>query len=369
MKNVYGNALTLTLFGESHGPAIGAVLDGLSPGIPVDEAHIARELTRRRPQGQTATARVEQDPFAIESGVFNGFTTGTPLCIRIPNVAQHSGDYAELRDCARPGHSDYPAFRKYHGFADYRGGGHFSGRITAALVAAGAIAGGALRNRGIRIGTHLAVCAGVQDRPFSQKNGLIPAGETETLHEPGFPVLDRAAGERMQEAILAARADGDSVGGVTETAVTGLCAGLGEPWFDTVEGMLAHGLFSVPAVKGVEFGDGFALAGMRGSRSNDPYRIAADGAVVTLGNRGGGIGGGITNGMPLVFRCAVKPTPSIALPQDSVNFVRGENVTLCVHGRHDPCVAPRACPVIDAITALTVADLLLMRFGSDALRV
>lgn len=369
MKNVYGNALTLTLFGESHGSSIGAVLDGLSPGIPVDEAHIARELTRRRPQGQTATARVEQDPFVIESGVFNGCTTGTPLCIRIPNAGQHSGDYAGMQDCARPGHSDYPAFCKYHGYSDYRGGGHFSGRITAALVVAGAIAEGALRGRGIRIGTHLAACAGVQDRPFRQTDGQIPDGELDALREPGFPVLDRAAGERMQQAILAAKADGDSVGGVTETAVTGLCAGLGEPWFDTVEGMLAHGLFSVPAVRGVEFGDGFALAGMRGSAANDPYRITETGAVVTIGNRGSGIGGGITNGMPLVFRCAVKPTPSIALPQDSVDFVRGENVTLRVRGRHDPCVAPRACPVIDAVTALTVADLLLMRFGNDALRV
>ena len=189
----------------------------------------------------------------------------------------------------------------------------------------------------------------MQDRPFRQTDGQIPDGELDALREPGFPVLDRAAGERMQQAILAAKADGDSVGGVTETAVTGLCAGLGEPWFDTVDGMLAHGLFSVPAVRGVEFGDGFALAGMRGSAANDPYRI--------------------TNGMPLVFRCAVKPTPSIALPQDSVDFVRGENVTLRVRGRHDPCVAPRACPVIDAVTALTVADLLLMRFGNDALRV
>ena len=207
------------------------------------------------------------------------------------------------------------------------------------------------KRQGIRIGTHLAACAGVQDRPFRQTDGQIPDGELDALREPGFPVLDRAAGERMQQAILAAKADGDSVGGVTETAVTGLGAGLGEPWFDTVEGMLAHGLFSVPAV------------------ANDPYRITETGAVVTVGNRGSGIGGGITNGMPLVFRCAVKPTPSIALPQDSVDFVRGENVTLRVRGRHDPCVAPRACPVIDAVTALTVADLLLMRFGNDALRV
>ena len=195
MKNVYGNALTLTLFGESHGSSIGAVLDGLSPGIPVDEAHIARELTRRRPQGQTATARVEQDPFVIESGVFNGCTTGTPLCIRIPNAGQHSGDYAGMQDCARPGHSDYPAFCKYHGYSDYRGGGHFSGRITAALVAAGAIAEGALRGRGIRIGTHLAACAGVQDRPFRQTDGQIPDGELDALREPGFPVL--RIGNRM----------------------------------------------------------------------------------------------------------------------------------------------------------------------------
>lgn len=369
MKNVYGNALTLTLYGESHGSGIGAVLDGLTPGIPVDGERIAKELTRRRPQGPTATARAEADPFVIESGVFNGYTTGTPLCIRIPNAEQHSGDYDEMRSCARPGHSDYPAYSKYHGFSDYRGGGHFSGRITAALVAAGAVVGGALREKGIRIGTHLAVCAGVKDAPLQQADGTVSDGVLDSLHEPGFPVLDGEAGERMRQAILDARADGDSVGGVTETAVTGLCAGLGEPWFDTAEGMLAHGLFSVPAVKGVEFGDGFSLAGMRGSMSNDPYRISADGTVVTAGNRGGGIGGGITNGMPVLFRCAVKPTPSIALPQDSVDFIRGENVTLRVRGRHDPCIAPRACPVIDAVTALTVADLLLMRFGDDALRV
>ena len=365
MKNVYGNALTLTLFGESHGSSIGAVLDGLSPGIPVDEAHIARELTRRRPQGQTATARVEQDPFVIESGVFNGCTTGTPLCIRIPNAGQHSGDYAGMQDCARPGHSDYPAFCKYHGYSDYRGGGHFSGRITAALVAAGAIAEGALRGRGIRIGTHLAACAGVQDRPFRQTDGQIPDGELDALREPGFPVLDRAAGERMQQAILAAKADGDSVGGVTETAVTGLCAGLGEPWFDTVESLLSHALFSVPAVKGVEFGDGFALADMRGSESNDAYRVDESGRIITETNSNGGIGGGITNGQPIVFRCAVKPTPSIVKKQDTVDFVNVCNTEIAIKGRHDPCIVHRARAVVDAVTALTLADMLSLRYGTD----
>ena len=366
MKNVYGNALTLTLYGESHGDGIGAVLDGLSPGIPVDPAYVEQELTRRRPRGRTATARAERDRFVIESGVYNGYTTGTPLCIRIPNEEQHSGDYAAMQGKARPGHSDYPAYCKYHDFADYRGGGHFSGRITAALAAAGAIVYGALRSRGIRIGTHLSVCAGVTDASFAGGGALNE--KIDNLRAAAFPVLDGTSEARMCDAIAAAKADGDSVGGVTETAVTGLPAGLGEPWFDTVEGMLAHGLFSIPAVKGVEFGDGFALAGMRGSMSNDPYRIRSDGAVVTDGNRNGGIGGGITNGMPLVFRCAIKPTPSIALPQDSVDFRKHENITLTVNGRHDPCIAPRACPVIDAVTALTVADLLLMRYGNDALR-
>lgn len=363
MKNVYGSMLTLTLFGESHGSAVGAVLDGLTPGIPVDEAEISHALSRRRPQDATATARREPDEFVIESGVYNGHTTGTPLCILIPNVAQHSGDYSAIAGRARPGHCDYPAHIKYHGFEDARGGGHFSGRLTAALVAAGAIVASALRRQGILIGTHISRCAGVDDRSF---DALHPEDELAVLHEAAHPVLSGAAWERMREAILAAGAEGDSVGGIAETVVTGLEAGLGEPWFDTVESLLSHGLFSIPAVKGVEFGDGFALADLHGSVANDPYYIN-EGNILTSTNRSGGIGGGITNGMPLVFRCAIKPTPSISRPQHTVDMVRGENIELSIAGRHDPCIVPRACPVIDAVTALTVADLLLMRGGADAL--
>ncbi len=364
MKNVYGNMLTLTLFGESHGSAIGAVLDGLAPGIPVDEAEIARALTRRRPQDATATARREPDEFVIESGVYNGHTTGSPLCILIPNTAQRSGDYSDIVGRARPGHCDYPAHCKYHGFEDSRGGGHFSGRLTAALVAAGAIVRAALSRHGINIGTHLYRCAGVDDRPIDEAR---LGDELALLSEVGFPTLSREAGERMRERILAAAAEGDSVGGVAETVVTGLDAGLGEPWFDTVESLLSHGLFSIPAVKGVEFGEGFALADMRGSEANDPYYINNEGRIVTTTNCSGGIGGGITNGMPLRFRCAIKPTPSISRRQQTVDMLRGENVELCIGGRHDPCIAPRACPVIDAVTALTVADVVVMRGGTDAL--
>ena len=363
MKNVYGNALTLTLFGESHGAAVGAVLDGLAPGIPVDEAVIARELTRRRPADATATARREPDNFVIESGIFGGFTTGTPLCILIPNTEQHSADYSGMVGRARPAHCDYPAHCKYRGFEDYRGGGHFSGRLTAALVAAGAVVGEALRRKNISIGTHLLRCAGVGDRAFDFSH---IGDELAALRAATHPTLSDEAWEHMREAILRAGAEGDSVGGVAETVVTGLEAGLGEPWFDTVEGMLSHGLFSVPAVKGVEFGDGFALADMRGSEANDPYRVE-NGKITTRTNRMGGIGGGITNGMPLIFRCAIKPTPSISREQETVDFVRGENVSLRVRGRHDPCIAPRACPVIDAVTALTVADIMVMHVGTDAL--
>lgn len=364
MKNVYGNMLTLTLFGESHGSAIGAVLDGLAPGIPVDEGEIARALSRRRPQGGIATARREPDEFVIESGVYNGHTTGSPLCILIPNTAQHSGDYSDIVGRARPGHCDYPANCKYHGFEDPRGGGHFSGRLTAALVAAGAIVRAALGSHGIHIGTHLYRCAGVDDRPIDE---VRLDEELALLAESSFPALSREAEERMRERILAAAADGDSVGGIAETVVTGLEAGLGEPWFDTVESLLAHGLFSIPAVKGVEFGDGFALADMRGSEANDPYHIDNEGKITTATNHAGGIGGGITNGMPLRFRCAIKPTPSIIHRQSTVDFKRGENVEISIKGRHDPCIAPRACPVIDAVVALTLADIMVMRGGTDAL--
>ena len=352
MNNTFGTHVALTLFGESHGPEIGCVIDGLRPGLRVDEDYIAHRLALRRPGGPGSSARVEIDPFRIVSGVWQGRTTGTPLCILIPNTEARSGDYVNLKNTPRPGHADWTGHVKYQGFNDPRGGGHFSGRLTAALVAAGAIFLAALRERGVRIGTHLARCAGIPDRPFGDLETDLDA-----LERASFPVLDEARGEAMKAAVLAAAAEGDSVGGVLETAVLGLPAGLGAPWFDTVEGLLSHVLFSIPAVKGVEFGDGFALAELRGSQANDPFRME-NGRVVTESNHNGGINGGLTNGMPLIFRTAVKPTPSIAAPQRTLNLATGEETELRISGRHDPCIAPRARAVQDAVTAFVVLDLL-----------
>ena len=352
MNNTFGTHVALTLFGESHGPEIGCVIDGLRPGLRVDEDYIAHRLALRRPGGPGSSARVEKDPFRIVSGVWQGRTTGTPLCILIPNTEARSGDYVNLKNTPRPGHADWTGHVKYQGFNDPRGGGHFSGRLTAALVAAGAIFLAALRERGVRIGTRLARCAGIPDRPFGDLETDLDA-----LERASFPVLDEARGEAMKAAVLAAAAEGDSVGGVLETAVLGLPAGLGAPWFDTVEGLLSHALFSIPAVKGVEFGDGFALAELRGSQANDPFRME-NGRVVTESNHNGGINGGLTNGMPLIFRTALKPTPSIAAPQRTLNLATGEETELRISGRHDPCIAPRARAVQDAVTAFVMLDLL-----------
>ena len=359
MKNTFGQHLAVTLFGESHGPAIGAVLDGLAPGIPVDMDNMRRMLALRAPQGGISTARHEADAFELVSGVCNGFTTGTPLTILIRNEDTKSGDYGEMQSLMRPAHADYPAQCKYHGYQDTRGGGHFSGRITAALVAAGAVCHSALAKKGICIGTHIARCAGIPDRAFGDLHADITALSTAT-----FPVLDTVAGEQMQANILEAKADLDSVGGVLETAIIGLPAGVGEPWFDTFEGMLSHILFSVPAVKGVEFGDGFALADMRGSEANDAMRYE-NGRVITETNHQGGIGGGITNGMPVLFRCAIKPTPSIAKEQRTGNVKTSEDAALAIKGRHDPAIVHRARIVIDAVTAIAVYDMLVGRYGTD----
>ena len=353
MNNTFGRNLTLTLFGESHGPEIGCVVDGLTPGLPVDEAKISRLLALRRPAGAISTARVEPDPFRIVSGVRQGRTCGTPLCILIPNRDARPGDYVNLENKPRPGHADYTGFVKYRGFADPRGGGHFSGRLTAPLVAAGAIFLDALRLRGVRLGTHIARCAGVADRPFAED----PAADLEALERAPFPVLDPGRGEAMRAAVLEAAEAGDSVGGVLETAVVGLPAGLGEPWFDTLEGLLSHALFSIPAVKGVEFGDGFALAELRGSAANDAFGME-EGRVVTASNHNGGVNGGVSNGMPVLFRTAVKPTPSVTLPQRTVDLSTGRQTEIRVEGRHDPCIVPRARVVQDSLTALVLLDLL-----------
>ena len=362
MKNTFGSSVAVTLFGESHGEAIGAVLDGMAPGIPVDCDLIRRQMQLRMGIASLSTARREPDEVEIVSGVKDGVTTGTPITLMIRNTNTRSGDYAKTATLLRPGHADFTAECKYHGFADARGGGHFSGRITAGLVAAGAIAIGALRHLGIQIGTHIAACGGIRDRAFSDLSQDIPY-----LNNTDLAVLDLKKARRIYDVILSARKDGDSVGGILETAVTGLPAGVGEPWFDTVEGVLSHALFSIPAVKGVEFGDGFALAAMRGSKANDPFRIE-DGRIVTATNRAGGILGGITSGMPLLIRTAVKPTPSIYRKQSTVNTDTMEEATLEIKGRHDPAIVHRARVVADSVVALALCDLLALRFGTDYLR-
>lgn len=360
MKNTIGNSVSLTVFGESHGSAIGAVLDGLAPGITVDNGFIDSQLKLRRPYGDISTPRTEPDNFVVESGVFEGKTTGTPICILIPNENTKSKDYAEIRSKARPGHADYTAYEKYHGFEDYRGGGHFSGRITAGVVAAGAIAISALKSKGIYIGTHISRLAGITDRSFSDYGRDI-----ELLSGKLFAVLDSEKEKSMMNEITLAREDGDSVGGVLETAVIGLPAGVGEPWFDSVESKLSHAVFGIPAIKGIEFGRGFELCDMRGSEANDPMLIDESGKIKALSNNNGGINGGITNGMPIVFRCAVKPTPTIHKEQQTVDFIKGENVLLSAGGRHDPCIVHRARVVIDSITAIVLCDILSERFGTD----
>ena len=353
MKNTFGNSVAITLFGESHGEYIGAVIDGLASGIRIDREYIDNMLTLRRPSGRISTPRQEKDEYKIISGVIDNTTTGTPITILIPNENVKSGDYSDMKTVARPSHADYTAECKYHGYQDSRGGGHFSGRITAALVAAGAICKSALEQKGIYIGTHVKRCAGVDDRAFEDlKNDIIE------LSKKTFAVLDEASGEEMREAILEAANDGDSVGGILETAVIGIPAGVGEPWFDTVEGMLSHMMFSIPAVKGIEFGAGFAISDMRGSVANDAMRIE-NGKVITVTNNNGGINGGITNGMPVIFAVGIKPTPSISKPQQSVSQSQMELQELVVKGRHDPCIVPRAVPVVEAAAAIAIYDLIL----------
>ena len=359
MKNSLGNNVTVTVFGESHGMGVGAVLDGMPAGIPVDEEFIKHQLKLRRPSGDISTPRVEADNYIIYSGVFGGYTTGTPICVVVPNENTRSKDYSADRFLARPSHADYVAFSKYNGFEDYRGGGHFSGRVTTGLVAVGAIAISALKQKGIVIGTHVAKCAGVNDRAFNDYETEINA-----LNDMPFAVLDDAKADEMKQKILSAKAECDSVGGVLETAVLGLPVGVGEPWFDTLEGLLSHALFSIPAIKGVEFGLGFEIADLLGSQANDQLEVK-DGKIITKTNNNGGINGGISNGMPVVLRCAVKPTPTIAKPQETVDFNNNTNVTLTSGGRHDPCIVHRARVVVDSMVAITLCDALSSKFGTD----
>ena len=361
MKNTFGSSLTVSIFGESHGAAVGVIIDGIAPGIPVDMNYVMKRMEERRPSGGISTARKEADLPEILSGVFGGYTTGTPITVIIKNESARSRDYESVSDIPRPSHADYTAECKYHGYQDYRGGGHFSGRVTAALVAAGAIIRYALEAKGIYIGTHISRLKDICDLPFGNLKEDIS-----TLDGREFPTLSSVAGEKMQELILAVKEEGDSVGGILESAVIGIPAGVGEPWFDTLEGVLAHALFSVPALKGVEFGAGFGFADMLGSEANDPFVYEGE-RVVTATNNNGGINGGITNGMPVIFRSVIKPTPSIFKPQRSVSLKSGKAARIAISGRHDPAIIHRARAVVDAVTAIAVADLLTVRFGTDYL--
>ena len=362
MKNTFGTSVSLTVFGESHGPFIGAVLDGLAPGIEVNEDDIKHALTMRRPAGKISTARQEKDEYVIASGVFEGKTTGTPISIIIPNADTRSKDYKKTYGLARPGHADFASFCKYHGFEDYRGGGHFSGRVTSALVAAGAIARAALAKKGIYIGTHIKELAGVPDRAFGDLKADI-----DDLYTKVFPVLSEKAEENMRAEIEKAAADGDSVGGLLETVVIGMPAGVGEPYFDSLESVISHMMFSVPGVKGVLFGAGMDFAKMRGSEANDAFRMDDNGNVYTKTNNNGGVNGGITNGSPICFTTVIKPTPSIYKQQKTIDFVANEEKDICIEGRHDPCIAHRARIVVDSLTAIALCDMLSCRYGTDFL--
>ena len=357
MSSYLGKNLHVSIFGQSHAQAIGVTVDGLPAGEQIDPEQLQQFLARRAPgRDATATPRKEADAPKILCGLLDGVTCGAPLAAVIENTNTRSKDYDKLKDVPRPGHADYTAQIRYGGYQDVRGGGHFSGRLTAPLCIAGGIAIQILKRRGIDIAAHIYSVGDAKDRPFD------PIGETadtlETLRSASFPVLEQDAEQKMRDVIMAARSEGDSVGGIVECVVTGLPAGLGDPMFGGMESRLAAALFGIPAVKGVEFGAGFEVAAMRGSENNDPFTVE-NGRVTTTTNNAGGILGGITTGMPLVFRMAIKPTPSIAKEQNSVSLKGGAGEKLSVEGRHDPCIVPRAVPVAEAAAALVLLDVLM----------
>ena len=356
MSSSYGENLRVHIFGESHGPAVGVTVEGIPAGERVDLEELQRFLDRRAP-GRSAwsTPRKEADIPEFLSGLREGRTCGTPLTAILKSANTRSGDYDALRDVPRPGHADYTAWVKYGESRDSRGGGHFSGRLTAPLCVAGGICLQLLAREGITVLSRIAAIGGIRDE-----------GElTASTAEKAFPTVSDSAGEAMRSAIAAARAEGDSLGGVIECAVLGLPAGLGDPMFDGIENRIAAAVFGVPAVKGIEFGAGFAAAGLRGSENNDAFSVE-NGRIITDSNHCGGILGGITDGMPLTFRAAVKPTPSLARPQQSVDLKTGEIVPLTVTGRHDPCIVPRAVPCLEAAAAIAVYDALLARRKEQA---
>ncbi len=357
MSSTWGERIKLSIFGGSHTEAIGVNLDGLPAGEAVDWEAVLAQMARRAPgQDPTATRRKEADQPRVLCGLLDGVTTGAPLCAIIENTNQRSKDYENLRVLPRPGHADYTAYVKYGNRHDVRGGGHFSGRLTAPLVFAGALARQMLARRGILVASHVASIGEVRDAPFDPVN--VSPQLMERLSGEYFPVIDPAKREEMRAVVEAARMDQDSVGGTVECMVTGLPVGAGNPMFGGAENLIASLAFGIPAMKGIEFGAGFAAAQLRGSQNNDPFYYDQEGKVRTRANRSGGILGGITNGMPLVFRTAFKPTPSISREQDTVDLTTGRNAKLVIHGRHDPCIVPRAAAAVEAAACVAVLELL-----------
>ena len=356
MSSTYGDKIKISVFGESHGNGIGVVIDGLPAGVKIDMDKVLVQMARRAPgKDKTATPRLEKDFPKVLSGMLNDTLTGAPLCAVIENTNTKSGDYSNLLACPRPGHSDYTAFVKYNASNDIRGGGHFSGRLTAPIVFAGAICRQILENKGIKISAHINNIGTAYDESFNPV--CIDDELIEKLNNSSFAVIDDSVEEKMRTQVEEARLELDSIGGSIECAVTGIDAGFGEPMFDGVEGVIAKAVFGIPAIKGIEFGRGFELSEMRGSQANDAFRYK-DGKVVTETNNCGGILGGITNGMPIVFKTCVKPTPSISQKQNTVDLQKKENAELEIHGRHDPCIVPRAVPVIEAVTAIAIINLM-----------
>ena len=360
MSGVWGNNIKVSIFGESHGNAIGINIDGLPSGFEIDMDKILLEMERRAPgKNQLSTARKEADLPEILSGFFEGRTTGTPLCAIIRNSDTRSKDYAKTKDFMRPGHADFTGYERYSGFNDYRGGGHFSGRITAPLVFAGAICKQILEEKGIFIGAHISSIKDIEDENFNSTN--ISKEDLLELSKKELPLINTSLEEKMKHTIMQAKYDGDSVGGTIECAVVGIKPGVGNPFFDSVESTLAHLMFSVPAVKGIEFGKGFDMTKLLGSEANDEYYYDGD-LVKTKTNNNGGILGGISNGMPIIFKVAVKPTASILKEQNTIDIKNKKDVKFRIEGRHDPCIVQRAVPVIEAVTAIGILDLIGGRY-------
>lgn len=354
MSSIFGTKLKISIFGQSHADAIGVVIDGFPAGFKIDFEELQAFLARRAPGNSTfATKRKEPDLPHFLTGVMDGVTCGAPICAVIQNTNTRSGDYSNLIDCPRPSHADYPAQVKFHGFQDVRGGGHFSGRLTAPLCIAGGICLQYLETKGITIGAHIYSIADIQDDSYLQ----MQMQNIEFLRDP-FPVYNADVKTRMLTAIEDARKEGDSVGGTIECAVLGFPAGIGDPMFDGIENHISAAIFGIPAVKGIEFGSGFAGTRLRGSQNNDPY-IYVGNTVQTKSNNHGGILGGISTGMPIMFRVAIKPTASIAKEQITVNLKTHETGKLIIKGRHDPCIVPRAVPCVEAACAIALCDYLL----------